>query len=71
MPVAKNGKKICSTCKINKDLICFGIKTRNKDGLDYQCKECLKKYSDNHDKEKKERGKKLRATTNKILNYGF
>lgn len=32
--------KICSKCGIEKDLECFGKKSRNKDGLSYYCKEC-------------------------------
>ena len=32
--------KICSCCKKEKPLLSFGKHTKNKDGLQYQCKEC-------------------------------
>lgn len=33
--------KICSKCKIEKDLDQYGKKSRNKDGLSYYCKFCV------------------------------
>jgi hypothetical protein len=33
--------KICSKCKIEKDISCFGNGNKNKDGLQYWCKKCL------------------------------
>jgi hypothetical protein len=50
--------KICSTCKIEKDFSCFTKKTREKDGLDGQCKSCrkiayLKYYEKNKERIKK------------------
>jgi hypothetical protein len=35
-------KKICSKCKIEKDVCEFGKKNTNKDGLQSRCKECRK-----------------------------
>jgi len=37
-------KKICSKCKIEKD-ICEFHKGKTKDGYQYKCKECKKEYS--------------------------
>lgn len=34
--------KICSKCKIEKDINCFGKNKNSKDGLRYQCKKCEK-----------------------------
>lgn len=34
--------KTCSKCKIEKELSAFGKHSTNKDGLQYQCKECRK-----------------------------
>jgi hypothetical protein len=36
-------KKICSACKIEKELSCFSKDKYSKDGLTYSCKECKKK----------------------------
>lgn len=36
--------KVCSKCKVNKD-VCEFHKGKTKDGYQYQCKECKKKYS--------------------------
>lgn len=33
--------KICSKCKIEKNLDQYGKKSRNKDGLSYSCKDCV------------------------------
>lgn len=47
--------KICSTCKIEKELSCFSKRSREKDGLNGQCKSCkkiayLKYYANNKEK---------------------
>lgn len=41
----KRGRKtkLCSKCKINKEGSNFGLKIRNKDGLDTICSDCHKK----------------------------
>ena len=36
--------KICSRCKIERALICFGKDKNSKDLLAYSCKECQKLY---------------------------
>jgi hypothetical protein len=36
--------KICSKCKEEKDICNFTKNSRNKGGINYQCKECDKKY---------------------------
>jgi len=41
-------KKICNKCKIEKDILLFNNKKNAKDGLNYSCKECVKKYSKNY-----------------------
>ncbi len=40
--------KICTKCKVEKDLECFGKNKIRKDGLKSQCKECDKKYEENN-----------------------
>ena len=37
-------KKVCSTCKVEKD-VCEFHKGNSKDGYQYKCKECKKEYS--------------------------
>jgi len=41
----ENNKKICFKCKIAKDFDCFYKNKIKKDGLDFYCKECQKKYN--------------------------
>jgi hypothetical protein len=36
--------KCCFACKVEKSFDCFGDRTRAKDGKNYQCKECDKKF---------------------------
>ena len=40
-----NRKKVCSICKQEKQITEFGKDTSRKDGLKYQCKECVCAYS--------------------------
>lgn len=35
--------KFCKQCKVEKSLVDFGLNKRSKDGLNVQCKECIKK----------------------------
>ena len=37
-------KKVCTKCKIEKLLINFNKKRRNKDGYEYTCRGCVNKY---------------------------
>lgn len=37
--------KTCYKCKKDKDLECFAVKTKNKDGRALECKECKNKYN--------------------------
>ena len=53
--------KICSTCKIKKDSSCFHKKTREKDGLYNECKECRKVKHKKYYENNKE---KIKAVTN-------
>jgi hypothetical protein len=39
--------KVCSKCKEHKLLSEFDKGIRHKDGLQYQCKSCIKEYKDN------------------------
>lgn len=43
--------KICSKCKIEKEFIEFSKRKIEKDGLNRQCKECIKIYSRKYDKQ--------------------
>jgi len=38
--------KICNCCKENLPISSFYKDNRNKDGYNYKCKECVKKYRD-------------------------
>lgn len=40
--------KVCSTCKMEKDLSEFAKNPQKKDGLNYKCKECQKRYFKKH-----------------------
>ena len=44
--------KVCSKCKVEKDLSEFYKNKLSKDGLDYYCKDCRKKQTANIQKEK-------------------
>lgn len=61
--------KICSTCKIRKPISEFTKKSKNEDGLNCQCKECVKKYRErtkDRDKEWREKNKeKLKKKSKK------
>lgn len=37
-------RKKCRTCKITKDVNEFGIRRKNLDGFDNQCKQCQREY---------------------------
>jgi hypothetical protein len=43
--------KVCSKCNEEKDISCFGKATRNKDGLNGQCKECVRIYQASYRRE--------------------
>jgi len=63
--------KICSTCKIEKNISCFTKKTREKDGLNGQCKSCrnvayLKYYETNKEKIKQVRYKYKKNNPEKV-----
>ena len=34
--------KVCTKCRIEKKIECFGIKSNQKDGLNNECKECIR-----------------------------
>lgn len=36
--------KICTSCKVNKELVCFSINKAKPSGLQTHCKECQKTY---------------------------
>lgn len=50
--------KICSSCKLEKDLFDFNKCKTNKDGYHYQCKSCRKIYNDKTKSNKKEYNQK-------------
>ncbi len=52
--------KTCSKCKKEKDFSGFHLCKKTRDGYKFQCKECIKNYSDNRKKEKREYDKKYR-----------
>jgi len=41
--------KTCSKCKVAKDESEFSKETRNKDGLNYYCKSCVREYRQTDD----------------------
>lgn len=49
--------KICSKCKVEKDIIYFSKHKKEKDGLRSYCKDCAKVYKDKYDKAHKEYSK--------------
>ncbi len=57
------GTKVCSGCKIEKDITAFGKDGHSKDGFTYQCRECRKeinarckkKYRDKYNAKQRER----------------
>ena len=59
--------KICSKCKQNKLIECFSKCKKNKDGLKYQCKECIKKYNQKNKEKKREYNKQYWLTNKNIL----
>lgn len=60
--------KICTKCKIEKELTDFHKDKKNKDGFSNRCKECAREYSKRYRKENKERlinNKKIYRKVNK------
>jgi hypothetical protein len=61
-------KKICSKCKIEKDVCCFSKDKYSKDGLTYSCKLCKKKRDKEYNEKKiisiDEKKKKLKYIKN-------
>lgn len=47
--------RICSKCKVEKTLECFGKASKHKCGLRYDCKACQAKYRKDHFQKNKER----------------
>ncbi len=45
--------KLCSKCNKLQDVICFGKRASSKDGLKSQCKSCDQLYSQNMNREKR------------------
>ena len=54
MPQAINGRKVCSKCKIEKDVGEFGKCITRLDGLEYSCKDCKSKRAEVYRKENKD-----------------
>jgi len=48
-------KKICSKCKLEKEICDFGRDSSRKDGISYLCKECLIKKSKKYKEKNKEK----------------
>lgn len=46
--------KVCSICKIEKDLSCFNKNKSKKDGLSTDCRECARKYLEEYRSKNKE-----------------
>lgn len=60
--------KICNKCKLEKEYVCFGTRTANKDGKRSQCKECEKQYvAENYDKVKLHRKQYKQENRDSIL----
>lgn len=60
--------KICTKCSIKKNLIEFGKNRATKDGLQYKCKACMKKYRIDHCDEIRDQRKQYRIDNHdKIL----
>lgn len=57
-------QKACSKCKAIKNLCEFYVNSKAKDGLSYQCKDCIKAYTASN-KEKIAEAKRLRYQVNK------
>ncbi len=61
--------KICSKCKIEQDILCFGKLNSSSDGYRYDCKKCRKEYNqENKDKIKANNHKYYFENKDKILN---
>ena len=65
---SKMGIKLCSKCKIEKDINNFGKYNKSNDGYRYECKKCRKQYQQKHTEEKREYDIKYRQKHKKILN---
>jgi hypothetical protein len=50
--------RICTKCKEEKPRVKFGLRTKSKDGIDQQCKDCKSKYGEEYRKNNKEKIKK-------------
>lgn len=62
--------KVCSSCKIEKDIKCFSRNKNTKDGYKYQCKECIKlSYLKNHDNEKEKRKQHYRENKSRYMEW--
>jgi len=65
-------KKICSKCKIEKDVSLFNKRAKSVDGFRYECKECQKKdgilYRENNKNIIKEKTKDYKQKNKKLLN---
>ena len=53
-----NKTKVCSRCKLEHNLTCFGIRAAAKDGLKYWCKGCEKEHRDSNKHRRSEYDKK-------------
>lgn len=61
-------KKICNTCKVEKEIVCFTEQKSNKDGYRNKCKGCASiYYKKNSEKIKKSSVKYYHANSQRIL----
>jgi hypothetical protein len=61
--------KMCSKCKEEKLLKCFGKNKREKDGIHYTCKNCCKVYKENNKSKLALLNKRYREANKDKINY--
>lgn len=60
--------KVCSKCKVEKELTEFGKRKATKDGLQYKCKSCEKEYREQNKESIKEYKKEWYQRNKEIVN---
>lgn len=63
--------KTCNTCSQTREEACFHKRASSRDGLQHKCKDCQKKWLDEHRDAQRKAWRKFRKSNHFRLRYGI